>query len=68
MGDVLTGVIGGLAAQGLAGFDAARLGVFAHGRAADLAARDIGPVGLVATDLLDYLPGLWPGLQKGAPE
>lgn len=51
MGDVLSGVLGGLLAQGLAPADAARLGVCLHGRAADLAAAD-GERGLSATDLL----------------
>jgi len=36
-GDTLSGIIGGLLAQGLAPFDAARLGVWLHGHAADLA-------------------------------
>jgi len=55
-GDVLTGVIAALIAQGLSPFDAAVLGVFAHGQAGDLAARDLGPTSLIATDLIDYLP------------
>ncbi len=55
-GDVLAGLIGALAAQGLDAFAAAQLGVFLHGRAGDLAARDSGQVGLVASDLLTYLP------------
>ena len=55
-GDVLTGVIAGLIAQGLAPFDAACLGVYVHGLAGDLAARKLGQVGLIATDLLNFLP------------
>ncbi len=51
MGDVLTGVIAGLIAQGLALHDAARLGVCVHSEAADMAARD-GERGTLATDLL----------------
>jgi len=50
MGDVLTGVIAGLLAQGVAPFDAARLGAWLHGRAAELAASD-GQRGLLASDL-----------------
>jgi ADP-dependent NAD(P)H-hydrate dehydratase / NAD(P)H-hydrate epimerase len=55
MGDVLTGVIAGIAAQtsDLAG--AARAGVLAHAMAGDMAARR-GERGLLATDLLVYLP------------
>jgi len=55
-GDVLTGVIAGLLGQGLRPFDAAVLGVWAHGRAGDIAARAKGEVSLVASDLLDALP------------
>jgi len=55
-GDVLTGMIAALAGQGLAVFDAARLGVYLHGLAGDLAADEVGPVGLIASDLLDRIP------------
>lgn len=54
-GDVLTGVITALLCQHLTPFDAARLGVHLHGRAGDLAARMLGPVSLIASDLIDYL-------------
>jgi ADP-dependent NAD(P)H-hydrate dehydratase len=55
-GDVLTGVIAGLLAQGLGPFDAARLGACVHGLAGDLAAAELGQVSLIASDLLDWLP------------
>jgi len=55
MGDVLSGILGGLRAQGLGSGDAARLGVCLHARAADLAARGDGERGLLATDLLPWL-------------
>jgi NAD(P)H-hydrate epimerase len=51
MGDVLTGVVAALLAQGLDAWDAARLGVALHARAGDLAAGD-APRGLIASDLL----------------
>lgn len=54
MGDVLTGVIAGLAAQGLPLTQAAALGVHLHARAGDDAARD-GERGLVASDLMPAL-------------
>jgi ADP-dependent NAD(P)H-hydrate dehydratase len=55
-GDVLAGLIGAFLAQGLSPFEAAQLGVHAHGKAGDVAAEVHGEVGLIATDLLDYLP------------
>jgi ADP-dependent NAD(P)H-hydrate dehydratase len=55
-GDVLTGVIVGLIAQGLSVFDAAVLGVHVHGLAGDLAADDVGEISLIAADLVGYLP------------
>jgi NAD(P)H-hydrate epimerase len=55
-GDVLTGVITGLLCQGLSPFDAARLGVYVHGLAGDLAADELGQVSLIASDLIEYLP------------
>jgi ADP-dependent NAD(P)H-hydrate dehydratase len=55
-GDVLTGLIAALIGQGLSPFDAAVLGVWTHGRAGDLAAAELGQTGLIAQDLLTYLP------------
>jgi NAD(P)H-hydrate epimerase len=55
-GDVLTGVITALLCQGLSPFDAARLGVHVHGLAGDLAAKALGQVSLIATDVIDFLP------------
>jgi NAD(P)H-hydrate epimerase len=54
-GDVLAGVIGALAAQGLPALEAARLGVHVHGLAGDLCARE-GEIGLMASDLAGQLP------------
>ncbi len=55
-GDVLTGVIAGLAAQGLTPEQAAWAGVFLHGRGGDIAAGRLGERSLLATDILDSLP------------
>ena len=55
-GDVLTGVIAGLAAQGLDPAAAALAGVWLHGRAGDLAAAEKGPRGMIAGDVLERLP------------
>lgn len=55
-GDVLTGAIAGLLAQGMAPLDATKLGVHLHGKAADLWAQEYGPSGLTARDLANRLP------------
>jgi NAD(P)H-hydrate epimerase len=55
-GDVLAGLVGALLAQGLAPLAAARLGVYAHGLAGDLAAAARGPIGMLAGDLAAELP------------
>lgn len=55
-GDVLCGIVSAFLGQGLEPFRAARLAVFVHGYAADLAAKDLGEASLTATELCDYLP------------
>ena len=55
MGDLLTGVIAALRAQGLDAFDAASCGALLHAHAGDLAARDDGMRGLLPSDLLPWL-------------
>ncbi len=55
-GDVLAGIIAGLAAQGLDTFDAAACGVYLHCRAAQTAAAIMGDSGILAGDLLPLLP------------
>ena len=67
MGDVLTGAIAALLAQRLAPYDAARLAVYAHGAAGDLAAAEIAPVGLVASDVVERLPRALHNLASPAP-
>ena len=56
MGDVLTGLVGGLLAQGQTPAAAAVLGVYLHGRAADRLRERLGEAGMVAGDLLRELP------------
>ena len=68
-GDVLAGVVGALLAQGLPPFEAAALGVFAHGAAGDMVAARQGEVGLLAGDLIAELPATLARLQAaGRPE
>ncbi len=55
-GDVLTGLVAALWAQGMEAWEAARLGVHLHGLAGDLAAGHLGEHSLIAGDLVDFLP------------
>ena len=55
-GDVLTGVIASLIAQGVPAVQAAALGVWLHGRAGDLAAEDLTAYAMTPEDLLNCLP------------
>ncbi|MCB2409378.1 NAD(P)H-hydrate dehydratase [Hymenobacter lucidus] len=60
-GDVLTGLLTALRAQHLSPLDAALLGIYAHGRAGDLAAVHTGQAGLIAGDLTRFIG---PALQE----
>ncbi len=58
-GDVLSGMLGALLAQGLGARDALLLGVFLHGAAADeLSAKGVGPVGMTASEVINAARGL----------
>jgi NAD(P)H-hydrate epimerase len=58
MGDVLTGIIAGILAQGLSLKDAAEAGVDLHSKAADLASLETGEVGLTPSDVISELRSL----------
>jgi NAD(P)H-hydrate epimerase len=64
MGDVLTGLLGGLLAQGLDAGAAAALGVYLHGLAGDRLRPVYGDAGLLATDLLREIPAARHSLTK----
>ncbi|MBN8614911.1 MAG: hydroxyethylthiazole kinase, partial [Deltaproteobacteria bacterium] len=55
-GDVLAGVVGGLAARGATPAQAAAFGVYAHGRAGVILARRVAPLGYLASELLAEIP------------
>lgn len=54
-GDVLTGIIGGLMAQGIEAFEAACKGVFLHGLAGDRASQKKGTHGMMASDIVECM-------------
>lgn len=56
MGDVLTGVIAGLMAQGVSSERAGVLGVYVHGLAGDIVSERLGVHGLIASDVLEAVP------------
>jgi NAD(P)H-hydrate epimerase len=65
-GDCLTGVLAALVGQKLQPFEAAVLGVYAHGLAGDIARDQNGEVGMIAGDLVDALPDAF--FHLGEPE
>lgn len=56
MGDLLTGIIAGLMAQGVSNERAAALGVYVHGLAGDIVSERLGMHGLIASDVLKAVP------------
>ncbi len=56
-GDVLTGMVASFLAQGLGLFDASKLAVYCHGVAGDMARADRGEHGLIASDIMENIPG-----------
>ncbi|MDN0080136.1 NAD(P)H-hydrate dehydratase [Bacteroides gallinaceum] len=58
-GDVLTGIILALLAQGYSQENAARLGTFVHGLAGDIACHRTGEISLTASDIIAALPEAW---------
>ncbi len=61
-GDVLTGILTALMAQCYSAIDSAIIGVYLHGYAGDMAAREKGQHSLIASDLIDFLPAAFKSL------
>ncbi|MDR2302027.1 MAG: NAD(P)H-hydrate dehydratase [Deltaproteobacteria bacterium] len=67
-GDLLTGLVAGLMAQGLPPFDAAALGVYLHGLAADLAAKHLTDRAIFPSEIQACLPEAWKTLLAHEPK
>ncbi|MBU1638559.1 NAD(P)H-hydrate dehydratase [bacterium] len=63
-GDVLTGMVGALLAQGWEGYSAAFAAAYLHGRAADIAAEELGEASLISGDIIDFLPDSFFSLEE----
>lgn len=63
-GDVLTGIIAGLMAQGVTPEQAAAAGTYLHGLAGDLAVTELGEISLLAGDILEFLPAAFKGIKR----
>ncbi len=63
-GDVLAGVVTGLCASGLSAFDAACVGAYLTGKAAELAVEKVGEYSLLASDVIAYLGGAFCGILR----
>jgi NAD(P)H-hydrate epimerase len=64
-GDVLTGILTSLLGQGYDPFDAARIGVYLHGRAGDIASVEGGEEGLIAGDIIEHLGRAFQSVRYG---
>jgi NAD(P)H-hydrate epimerase len=63
-GDVLTGILTGLLARGYKQQDACIIGMYLHGLAGDIAARELGEESVVASDIIKYLPQAFKKLRE----
>ena len=64
-GDVLTGILTGLLARGYSHRDACIVGMYLHGLAGDIAARELGEESLIARDIIRCLPKAFLMLKNG---
>ena len=63
-GDVLSGVIAGLVSQHVSPSDAAIAGVYLHGLAGDIASKQKTEPGMIASDIVNYLPAAYANISK----
>jgi len=63
-GDVLTGLITGLLAQGYSSFEASVIGVYVHGLAGDITKEEKGEVAMIPTDVIENIPNAFKRLMK----
>lgn len=65
-GDVLTGLLAGLLAQGYSVQNACLIGVYLHGSAGDISAQELGMDAMRPSDLIDALPKGWKQLRSAS--
>lgn len=65
-GDVLTGIITSLLAQGYEPIDAAKIGVYLHGLTANLTQKTIHPRSFVASDIIDNIGNAYFNIEKNS--
>lgn len=63
-GDVLTGIVLALLAQGYSAIDSAVIAVFTHGLAGDMAARSLSQTAMTSADIISFLPQAWMEMEK----
>ena len=63
-GDVLTGIITALIAQGIPALESARFGAYLHGKAGDLAAKSKTRISMIASDIIENIPKAIKELKK----
>lgn len=68
MGDVLTGILVGLLAQGIPPFETAQLGTFLHGLAGDITALKLGQISMIAGDVIEAIPEAFRHIQQTETE
>ena len=63
-GDVLTGILLALVAQGYSREEACKLGVYIHGLAGDIAAEEMTETGMISSDIINALPNAWKKIRQ----